>query len=95
MRTTLGAIESHLTMCHCRHQSKDLTETVVHRRRATDDILVGQIHALTSKKAIVQDIPMGQARRFGRRSRPGGELNIDQVSGMGGLCRDKSFPSTG
>lgn len=82
-------------MCHCRHQSKDLTETVVHRGRTTDDILVSQIHALTGEKAIVQDIPMSQARCLGRRSRPRGELNVDQVFGMGGLCRNKSFPSDG
>lgn len=89
----LAAIGSRLTMCHCRHQSQNLTETVVHGRRTTDDVLLGQTHALTDEKAIVQDISMGQTRSLGRRSRPGGKLDVDQVFGMDRLGRSKSFPS--
>ena len=54
-------------------------ETVIHRHRNADPVGLGQAHVLGDQMGVVDDIMMGQRRRFRGTGRARRELNIDGI----------------
>ena len=73
-------------------------ETMVKRHRDTEPVLFRELHGLTDKIAVVEDIEMSQCRSFGRTGRAAGELDVNGVIGLqqgGQLFQPAPFGSAG
>src|SRR5471030_190961 len=75
----LGGVNDRRTMGQARQIAHDHAEAVVHRDRDAYSIHVGQLHALTHEKTVVQDVAMTQRSGLGKPRRPAGELDVDGV----------------
>lgn len=52
---------------------------MIQRRRTADDIVLRQFHPFPDEETVVQDVPVCQTGRLGRRCRARRKLNIHDI----------------